>query len=167
MKITAAVFTALLLLAIGTGYLAADDKAPQQVNPAFEKMKTLSGEWSSPETKSTTTFRVISGGSALLESQLVGGEGEMVTVYHPDGPNLMGTHYCLEKNQPRFVAVPSSDPNVIEFRFKDVTNLSSPDAAHITGVKFTFIDANHHTEEWTAVENGKEQVARFDLTRKQ
>lgn len=166
MKVIAAAFAALLLLAIGSGFLAADDKAPQQVNPAFEKMKTLSGEWLSTATKSTTTFRLISGGSALLQSHLVGSEGEMVTVYHLDGANVMGTHYCLEKNQPRFVAVPSSDPNVIEFKFKDVTNLSSPEAAHITGVKFTFIDANHHTEEWSSRENGKEYVSRFDFTRK-
>lgn len=144
-------------------------KAQVAANPAFEKIKSLAGDWENklPDGKVfPVKFRVVSAGSAVLISMAEPAEGEMITVIHPDGSDLMATHYCSAKNQPRFVAVPSGDPNVIKFKLKDITNLASPDAGHMVGVVFTLTDADHHTEAWTYSEAGKEQTEAFQLTRK-
>jgi hypothetical protein len=147
-------------------------KAEAKPNPAFEKIKSLAGDWQTTvkEGEKTVTasnrFQVISAGSAILISEEVPNEGSMVTVVHTDGPELMATHYCGAKNQPRFVAVPSDDPNVIVFKFKDATNLASPEAGRMDGVIFRIIDADHHTEEWTWRENGKDTKHTFEFARK-
>ncbi len=138
-------------------------------NPEFEKIKRLVGDWESktPEGQVVPmSFRLVSGGSAILVSSADPKEGEMITVIHPDGKDLMATHYCSAKNQPRFVAVPSTDPNVVNFKLKDVTNLASPDAGHMTGATFTIVDATHHSETWTWSEGGKDQAVTFQLVRK-
>jgi hypothetical protein len=163
----------LLVVAMAAGMLLADDKsktapaAPSVTNPAFEKIKGLVGDWEgkTPDGKAYgTTFRLVSGGSAVLITTV--GEEDMITVVHPDGPALMATHYCAAKNQPRFVAEPSSDPNVIRFKMKDITNLASPDAPHMSAAVFTIVDHDHYKEAWTWVEGGKEQVFSMELTRK-
>ena len=76
------------------------------------------------------------------------------------------THYCGAGNQPRMKATASPDGKTITFEFLDATNLASPQAGHMHRVVFTMIDANHHTEEWTFLDNGKEVKEVFDLQRK-
>jgi len=85
---------------------------------------------------------------------------------HMDGGRLLLTHYCEMGNQPRMQASASSDGKTITFDFLDATNLTSPEAAHMHRVVFTFIDANHHTEEWRFLDHGKEMVELFDLQKK-
>ncbi len=141
--------------------------APGVANPAFDKLKTLIGEWETklPNGKTAVNkVRLTSAGSALLMEG--SGEDEMITVLHPDGDRVMATHYCAAKNQPRFVSVPSSDPNVVRFEFEDVTNLSSAGAGHMKGVVFRFADADHHTEEWTWTDGGKDVTETFAFVRK-
>jgi hypothetical protein len=48
----------------------------------------------------------------------------------------------------------------------DAANLATPDAAHMQKMILTLIDDNHHTEEWTLVDHGKEHKEIFDLHRK-
>jgi hypothetical protein len=48
----------------------------------------------------------------------------------------------------------------------DATNLATPDAAHMQKMVLTLIDDNHHTEEWTLVDHGKQHTELFDLRRK-
>ena len=64
--------------------------------PEFEKMKSLVGEWkgtSMDKKPATVTYTLVSDDSALMERLAVGGESEMLTMYHPDGDHLMMTHY--------------------------------------------------------------------------
>jgi hypothetical protein len=147
----------------------ADTKAPAApANPAFEKIKSLAGQWQgkTPEGKTfTARFRVVSSGSAVVIDQSEGSESDMITVIHPDGANLMATHYCGAKNQPRYVATAPLDANVISFKFKDVTNLATPDAGYMAGVTFTFPDPDHHTEEWTWRQGGKDQTFKLEFAR--
>jgi hypothetical protein len=89
----------------------------------------------------------------------------MVTMYHRDGAGLVATHYCSMGNQPRMRAA-DGDAKTIRFRFADITNLAKPDGGHIKDLTVTFQDADHMTQEWTSVENGKEQVEVFHWTRK-
>ncbi len=86
-------------------------------------------------------------------------------MFHPDGSDLMATHYCAAHNQPRMVLVPGGDANKLVFKFKDGTNID-PGSGHMNQVTFVIDAPNHHAEEWTYVEKGRETVARFDFQRK-
>ena len=136
--------------------------------PDFEKMKSLVGEWQGKSLDGSTakvTYTLVSDNSALMEKLVMGGESEMVTMYHPDGDHLMMTHYCSAHNQPRMRSqkVPVEIKNII-FDLVDVTNLSTPDAGHMKKLVLTFVDQDHFTQEWTWREKGKESavVIRFE-----
>jgi len=112
------------------------------------------------------TFRLASGGYVLMSDLAPGMAHEMITMFHRDGEELLATHYCLTGNQPRMRAVLGGERNSIAFELKDITNLPDPAAPHMVGVKFTFVDANHHIEDWTTMINGQKAVRRFDCRRK-
>jgi hypothetical protein len=147
---------------------AKHEQVPFKPSADFARLKTLVGRWegTSAEGPVVSTFRVTADGSAIMNMVAPDTPYEMLTVFHPDGANIMGTHYCSGHNQPRFVAEPAKDPKVLEFKFKDITNLSQPEAGHIEGLIITFIDADHHTEEWIYRENGKVSQTTFELARK-
>lgn len=139
-------------------------------NAAFEKMKTLVGEWQltlPTGARMVNTFRVIGNGSAILQVESRPDRGDVVTVFYPVGADLRADHYCFLRNQPRFVARPGPDPNVIAFEIRDITNLaSSPEGRHMHATTWHFIDARHLTQEWHLYENGKEaRVSRLEFTR--
>ena len=130
--------------------------------PEFEKMKSLIGEWKGTSmggNPATVTYTLVSDNSALMERLAMGGESEMVTMYHPDGDRLMMTHYCSAHNQPRMRSemVPEGSNN-LTFDFLDVTNLSAPDAGHMRKLVVTFEDKNHFSQAWTWTEKGKDNV---------
>jgi len=139
---------------------------------AFNALKTLAGEWEGKsnedgkEMPTTTAFRVVSDNSALMDVLAEGTPHEMVTMFHMDGSDLLATHYCAAHNQPRFRFVPSSDPKVLTFEFMDATNLASPDAPHMVGLKITLLHPNHHIEDWTFRANGQTMTHRLDFHRK-
>jgi hypothetical protein len=139
---------------------------------SFDKLKSLAGEWEGKAQENeksmaaTTSFRVVSDGSVLMNVLASGTPHEMVTMFHMDAGDLMATHYCAAHNQPRFRMAAPSDPNVVTFEFKDATNLSSPEAPHMVGVKFTLLDADHHLEDWTFYANGQSHTNLFDFHRK-
>ena len=139
---------------------------------AFDQLRTLTGEWEGTANEggkdmtTATSFRVVSDNSAILDLLGAGTPHEMVTMFHMDGTDLLATHYCAVHNQPRFRYVPSSDPKVVNFEFKDATNLAAPTAPHMVGVKFTLLDPSHHWEDWTFLSNGQTRTTRFDFHRK-
>lgn len=130
---------------------------------AFERMKGLAGEWEGTLKDGRTakvSYEVISGGSAILErtwGEAMPGGDNMASVYHLDGNRLMMTHYCLAKNQPRLVAkVYDPEKGDIVFEFLDITNLSSPDAGHISGAVFHLgNDKTRFASDWTFSKAGK------------
>ena len=159
-------------LAIGITALAGEHKSVIAPNASFDKMKSLDGSWTGAmveggkEYPATTRFMTVSDGSALMSWLGEGSPYEMVTIFHVDGPTLMATHYCAAHNQPRFTAVPDSNPNRIVFKFKDGTNIG-PHDQHMQEVTFTFDGADHHTEDWTSVDaKGAVTVGHFDFKRK-
>jgi hypothetical protein len=139
---------------------------------AFDKLKSLVGEWEGSmkeggkELPATTSFRLVSDNSVLMNVLGAGTQYEMVTMIHMDRSDLMATHYCAGHNQPRFRYVSSSDPNVVALEFKDATNLATPTSPHMVGVKFTLLDSSHHIEDWTYLDNGQTSTSRFDFHRK-
>ena len=145
--------------------------AAQSPKP-FDLMKSLAGSWEGKNSMGapvTVSYRVTSGGSALMDEtqmEMQGHSEDMISMIHMDGDRLLLTHYCEAGNQPRMKASASADGKTLTFDFLDATNLSSTDAPHMHRVVFSFIDDNHHTEEWHFAVGGKEMVETFDLQKK-
>jgi len=172
MKTASVLITALVFAGAVLAQSTNPAGQPGTAGASFEKLKSLVGEWEGSmneggkQSPATTSYRLVSGGSALMNFLGAGTPYEMVTMFHLDNSDLLVTHYCAAHNQPRFRMVPSSDPNVVTFVFKDATNLSSPSAPHMVGLKITFVDANHHYQDWTYSEKGQESISRFEFHRK-
>lgn len=141
--------------------------AQTDAQKAFATIKALPGNWVGDTQMGPVqvTFKVTAGGSAVM-SEILGKE-DMITMFNLDGPGrLLMTHYCAAGNEPRMEASVSPDAKIITFNYVDATNLATTDAGHMQKMVLTVIDDNHHTEEWTFVDHGKEHKALFDLHRK-
>ena len=141
--------------------------AQTDAQKAFATIKSLPGTWEGNTSMGPVrvTFKTTAGGSAVMSEIL--GQEDMVTMFNLDGPNrLLMTHYCAAGNEPRMQASVSPDGKVITFNFLDATNLATPDSAHMHKMVLTLVDDNHHTEEWTLMDHGKEHKELFDLHRK-
>ncbi len=129
-------------------------------SPAFENFKALAGEWEG-EVKggenhmAHVKYHVTAGGSAVVETTGVGTAHEMVTVIHPDGEDLVLTHYCMLGNQPQMRASTAGDGKSVAFKFVRVTNLKSEKAMHMHDATFTFIDKDTMQARWVLYDNGK------------
>lgn len=162
-------FTGLAVLCALLG--GAFQAAAGNPSPAFEKLKSLVGDWEGKLLPDGPTarvnYRATSAGSVVVETIMPGEPGEMVTLFHPDGDAVVATHYCAGQNQPRMRAkAASGEVKEIAFTFLDVTNLASPEASHMREVTFQFQDADHFTATWTYRENGKDSPMTFTYTRK-
>ena len=161
------------LFAVAGLLVAGEKPAPKtsKATPALEKLKTLAGEWEAKQDDGSVvkvTYKIVSGGSGVLETLNPSEPVEMITVYHLDGDRVMLTHYCAMNNQPRMRSDGlSADGKRLVFKFVDITNLASPDEAHIHDLTVTFEDETHFTQEWTHYENGKAgEPTVFHFTRK-
>jgi hypothetical protein len=135
---------------------------------AFAKLATLIGEWDAPlgNEVMSDVFRPIAYGSAILHEEWVGGKQYTATVFYLVGDELRADHFCDLKNQPRFVAKPFADSTAIEFELRDITNVDVR-PKHFHSTTWRFLDANHHTQDWQIVENGREvKVLRLQFTRR-
>lgn len=140
---------------------------------SFASIKSLSGNWEGKGEMNEpvhVSFKLTAGGSAVMSeivSQMHGKSDDMITMFNMDGDRLLLTHYCEAGNQPRMKASVSPDGKSLTFDFVDGTNLTAAQPGHMQRVVFSFIDANHHTEEWRfATADGKEIVRTFDLQKK-
>jgi hypothetical protein len=159
-----------ILILTAFALAAASAFAQTSAQKGFTSIKTLPGTWEHKAADGRTvqvTFKVVSGGSAVMSEILGEGPEDMISMFHLDGPNkLLMTHYCGAGNQPRMQASVSPDGKTITFNYFDATNLSAPDAGHMQKMVLTLVDENHHTEDWTFVDHGKEMKESFDLRRK-
>ena len=146
--------------------------AEPHTQKSFDLLKTFSGSWEGKNSQGQAvqvSYRMTGGGSTLMSEILateMGAKHDMVSMFHMDGDRLLLTHYCAVGNQPRMVGSLSADGKSVTFDFLDATNLATPAAGHMNRVIFSIVDANHHTEEWRFVQDGKEIVQMFDLHRK-
>jgi hypothetical protein len=149
---------------------AGDSPAPARPNAGFDLMKGLVGTWESKTEDGVVSIRydIISEGTALMETMShPGGKAAMVTIYHPDGDELFMTHYCGANNQPRMrCAKPAPDGKSLTFEFVDCTNLPTPETGHMHGLVITLLDADHLTQQWTWVQDGKSATETFQAERK-
>lgn len=140
--------------------------AQSDAQKTFDQLKTLNGTWEGKSPKGDlykVIFRPTAGGSALMSEIM--GEEDMITMFHMDNNRVLATHYCGAGNQPRMVASSSPDGKTITFNFVDATNLATPKSGHMDHFVITLVDADHHTEDWTFVQDGKELKEHFELGR--
>jgi hypothetical protein len=140
--------------------------AQSDAKATFDRLQTLTGTWegkSSDGNPVKVVFRSTAGGSALL-SEILGKEN-MISMFHMDNDRLLMTHYCAAGNQPRMQASASPDGKTITFTFVDGTNIAGPKAGHMNSLVIGMSDADHHTEDWTFVQDGKETKEHFEAVR--
>jgi len=165
----------LAALAFAVPTFSLGDTAHAQDTPAataFERLKALEGEWIDVEgifgTKGAVavTYRVTGGGTAVVESFPVGTPGEMVTVYHRDGNDLVLTHYCSAGNQPRMRAKTVSG-NTLAFAFDGGANIDRATTSHMHSVKFEFLGPDEIRATWGNWAKGKvDHESAFRVVRK-
>ncbi|MGA8539547.1 MAG: hypothetical protein WB566_08600, partial [Terriglobales bacterium] len=109
------------------------------------------------------SFRMTAGGSALMSEIHGHGPENMITMFHMDGDRLLMTHYCGSGNQPRMKVI-SADGKSVGFEFFDGTNIG-PGDGHMQRASFTESDPDHHVEEWTFLDHGKDMKEVFTLAR--
>jgi len=129
-----------------------------QTQGQFARFRDLHGDWrateSNPTQAVTHTYRTIANGSVVVETAFAGTPHEMITVIHPDGPDLVLTHYCAAGNQPQMVAMPTAG-NEIPFSFVRAGNLTDPGADHMRDVTFTFVDDDRISTRWSFWSGGE------------
>ena len=159
--------------------------AKSEAQTSFDALKTLAGDWEGSVNTDMpvaakvdikplhVSMRVTSRGNVLVhEIQEAGTPLDPAKYDHPvtmlyvdsDADRLTLVHYCDAGNRPRMTGKISPDGKILEFDFADLSG--SNKYGHMYHSIFTFIDANHHTEEWTYMMPGDKPVhARMDLQR--
>src|SRR5213594_2109844 len=157
-------------------FLSVHAFAQSDAQKSLDKLKTLSGVW---EGKVTTDMKVAvplektpmhvvlratSRGNALMhEMTSTASADDPITMFYLDEDHVLLTQYCDAGNRPRMEGKLSPDGKTLEFTFLDVAGSNLRE--HMHHGKFTFIDANHHTEEWTFMLGDKEVHGPLDLHR--
>jgi hypothetical protein len=165
--------SAVLAVVVGLAANAKAEDKEKAKTSQFDMLKALAGEWSGKGSHgeathdASVTYKVTSGGSAVVETLDPGGEHEMVTVFHQDGDDVVLTHYCMIGNQPRMKAERGTDAKKLSFKFTGAGNLKSDKDPHMHDLTIEFVDADHIKTHWTFYRDGKEDSkAVFDLKRK-
>jgi hypothetical protein len=155
-------------------------QAPAQL--AFARLATLAGNWTGqaavvaqPGTSAPmrVSLRVTSGGSALLQEMLPqvrsddpsNGDNDPITMLYVEDDRLILLMYCDGgKNRARMAGTLSTDGKTATFNFLDVSGDTK--YGHMHHAVFTFIDTDHHTEDWTyMMPDGKPVQGHVDLVR--
>jgi hypothetical protein len=166
-----------LMLLVVLMFLSLLACAQSDAQKSFDKLKTLAGSW---EGRVTTvpqkdeiegklmhvSLRTTSMGNALMHEMTGAGRpDDPITMLYLDGDRLLLTHYCDAGNRPRMTGKMSPDGKSVEFDFLDISG--STQYGHMHHAVFTFLDANHHIEDWTYMEPGDKPIhAHFELQRR-
>ena len=163
--------TVVLCLGLVLCLVPASALAQTQANPGFEKLKTLVGDWEGKNKEGKAvrvSYRMVSSGTALLETLDPKGEMEMVTVYTQDLDQVAATHFCAANNQPRMRTTANPpNPSELDFQFTGATNLKTPGDGHMHGLVLVLESNDSFTQKWTFREQGKPDAAEeFHFMRK-
>jgi hypothetical protein len=161
-----------MLIAIAILGLWASVGGPVDGQGAFERLKSLAGEWQGTAgdggaaTPATVRYELGSGGTIVRELLFPGTEHEMLSVYHLVGGQLVATHYCAMGNQPHF-KLASATADEMVFDFDGGTNFEPARDAHIHSGRLRLVGPDRLAAEWTVFAGGKKTgTNRFSLTRK-
>jgi hypothetical protein len=158
--------------------------AQSDAQKSFDKLKALAGSWEGPVAVNPpmpgmddpikplhVTMRVTSRGNTIVHEFQEANTpldpakyDHPVTMLYVDADQLNLIHYCDAGNRPRMTGKISPDGKSVEFEFAALSG--GNERGHMFHAVFTFIDANHHTEDWTYMLPGDKPVhAHFDLHR--
>lgn len=146
---------------------------------AFAILKSLAGSWAgtviTPNPKNNgpaeMKMSVTSRGNAVVHDMHAATVlddpakyDHPITMLYMEHGKLLLTHYCDAGNRPRMVGSLSADGKTLDFDFVDI--VGPTDYGHMQHARFTIIDENHHTEDWTyMVPSKKLMTGHFDLMR--
>ena len=142
--------------------------AQSDAQKSFDQLKSLAGSWEGTVDGKPmhVSLRVTSMGNAIVhEMGMAGRPDDPITMLYVDGDRLLLTHYCDAGNRPRMAATMTPDGKTVDFHFLDVANFNSKQGGYMQHAAFTTLDANHHTEDWTFLAQGKPINAHVDLQR--
>ncbi len=159
-----------------------DKPAPSEAQKSFDTMKTFAGEWEGPVTVPEmpemsdgkplhVSLRVTSRGNAIVHELQEANTlldatkyDHPVTMLYVDGDQLNLIHYCDAGNRPHMIGKMSPDGRTVEFELVDISG--SRKNGHMQHAVFTYVDANHHTEDWTYMMPGDKPIhAHFNVHR--
>ena len=145
-----------------------DHDSDSEAQVWLDKLKSLEGEWVQSGTDTViVSYRVVAGGSAVMETEFPGQDHEMLSMYFLDGDQLIMQHYCSMGNQPRFAAVLPPTESSLKFDWIGGSNIDADRDPHIHSGKLTFVSADHLQTEWVSYADGKPaDTYAFDLVRK-
>lgn len=164
-------------------FLCAAASSQPDAQKSFDLMKTLAGNWQGQASVDPpqqdmgsgsaikVSLRVTSRGNALVHEMTDPTKADdptktdhPVTMFYLDNGQLLLTHYCDAGNRPRMVAKVSPDGKTLDFDFLDVAGPT--EYGHMQHARFTIIDADHHTEDWTYLMPGDKLMrGHMDLQR--
>jgi hypothetical protein len=125
----------------------------------LDKLQGLVGTWDAQLSNGVMTdiFTPFAFGTAVLGEEWLNGKQITATVFYVVNGELRADHYCDYLNQPRYTAVPSVDPAVIDFQFREATNLDTH-PLHFHGTTWRIVDATHLIQDWFVM-GGKKPVS--------
>ena len=162
-------------------HTSADKPAPSEARKSFDVIKTFAGEWEGSVTvaeapkmsgaKMHLSLRVTSRGNTVVHEFQEANTpldpakfDHPVTMFYVDGEQLNLVHYCDAGNRPHMTGKMSPDGKTVEFTFADISG--STKTGYMQHSVFTYVDATHHTEDWTYMMPGdKPMHAHFELHR--
>jgi hypothetical protein len=155
-------FVTVVSLFAAAQAFAAEPSAKVEPKAAFERLKSLAGEWQGQaghgEQKfpASVTYKLASNGTVVMETLMPGTPHEMVSMYHLADGELVMTHYCGMGNQPRMkLDTAGSTPDELKFAFVGGTNLDPAKDGHIHAGALKFEGAGLSSD-WTFWTGGKE-----------
>ena len=155
----------IALVPVGSLTMAAEEQKAEQKpyvgSAGFERMKQLVGSWEGEMDKGEgpmkfkTTYKLTSGGSAIVETFFEGAPHEMVSVYH-DTPKreLMMIHYCMLKNQPKMMLI-AMEGDTLKFDLAKDAAINVAEDRHMHSLSIMMTGKDEMTQKWTQYEKGK------------
>lgn len=145
----------------------------QDQPPAFRRLAALAGTWDGTIEGGTAPrpprarYEVVAGGNAVMETLDFGGGTPMVTMYYPDGDQLMLTHYCGARNQPRMrtASIPPGAAFLV-FPYKDATNVLAGTVSFMRHLRVDFEGPDRFVQTWNQDSDQQGGSFRFSFTRR-
>lgn len=132
----------------------------QETTPGFELLKSLQGTWrgttemDGKKMPITLQYRVISGGTAVMETIFPGQPMEMISVYVVRDGKIEMTHYCSLGNQPRLIEK-SSAADEVSLSFVKTPGINAKKDMYMAGLTIKKIDAKRMQQTWLALSGKK------------
>jgi hypothetical protein len=131
-----------------------------------EMQRSLNGTFRATTTENrtiTASYRLVSKGSAIVETFTSSSGKETISVYHRDGKTLMATHYCAQGNQPRLRAIEARRERVV-FSFADATDVGAEESV-MEKLVFVFSEGGFDQESVYKQPDGERETTKLHFVK--